>query len=324
MKILVVFTGGTISCTQKNGVLSTDENNSYLLLDMYNKLDSSVNFEILKPYTILSENLCGDYLMMLYNAIKNYDFSQIGGIIVTHGTDTLQYTSVFLGYAFSDINLPMVVVSANYPLADRRSNGFKNFCAAVDFIKARQGRGVFAAYQNNNDMPKIHRATRLLAHNAYSDSLHSIFDMPFGYIENGKFIANPDYTESESKFIFDKINISSCNDIVIIKSGIDINYPQLNSNIKAILIEGFHSGTLATALKPLQNFCEMAKHYEVPIFLTGICSEFGYESKLIFDELSIISLPAAAPIAMEIKLRLLDKQHIRNVLLPCGGDFKSV
>lgn len=324
MKILVVFTGGTISCTQKNGVLSTDENNSYLLLDMYNKLDSSVNFEILKPYTILSENLCGDYLMMLYNAIKNYDFSQIGGIIVTHGTDTLQYTSAFLGYAFSDINLPMVVVSANYPLADRRSNGFKNFCAAVNFIKARQGRGVFAAYQNNNDIPKIHRATRLLAHNAYSDSLHSIFDMPFGYIENGNFIANPDYTESESKFIFDKINISSCNDIVIIKSGIDINYPQLNSNIKAILIEGFHSGTLATALKPLQNFCEMAKHYEVPIFLTGICSEFGYESKLIFDELSIISLPAAAPIAMEIKLRLLDKQHIRNVLLHCGGDFKSV
>lgn len=321
MKILVVFTGGTISCTQKNGVLSTDENNSYLLLDMYNKLDSNVDFEILKPYTILSENLCGDYLMMLYNAIKNYDISQLDGIIVTHGTDTLQYTSAFLGYAFSDINLPMVVVSSNYPLADSRSNGFKNFCAAVDFIRQGHKSGVFVAYQNSEDVMQIHRATRLLAHSAYSDSLQSIFDVPYGYIKAGEFVVNARYKESENEFVFDKVSISSKNDILTIKRGIDINYPQLNSNIKAILIEGFHSGTLATSLKPLKNFCTQAKQLRIPVFLTGVCSGFEYESKRLFDELSISALPAAAPIAMEIKLRLLDKQNISKVFMPCGGDF---
>lgn len=321
MKILVVFTGGTISCTQKNGVLSTDESNTYLLLDMYNQLDSSVDFEILKPYTILSENLSGDNLNTLYNTLKNYDFSRIDGVIITHGTDTLQYTSAFLGYAFSDAKLPMIVVSANYPLADSRSNGFKNFCAAVDFIRAKQKNGVFVAYQNHNEITKIHRATRLLAHNAYSDSLHSIFDMPLGYIENGEFIANPDYTESESKLVFDTVNITSHNDVMIIKSGVDINYPRLSSDTKAILIEGFHSGTLATGLKPLQVFCEQGKKHKIPIFLTGICSGFEYESKLLFDKLSVIALPSAAPISMEIKLRMLNKQHISNVLLPCGGDY---
>lgn len=322
MKILVVFTGGTISCTQKNGVLSTDENNSYLLLDMYHQLYSGVDFEIIKPYTILSENLSGENLNILYNTLKNCDFSQIDGVIITHGTDTLQYTSAFLGYAFSAVKLPMVVVSANYPLADSRSNGFKNFCAAVDFIRAEQGNGVFVAYQNDRDIPKIHRATRLLAHNAYSDSLYSVFDMPFGYIENGNFTANPDYTESENKFIFDTVNITAYNDVAIIKSGIDINYPQLSNDTKAILIEGFHSGTIATGLKSFQEFCEQGKKLKIPIFLTGVCSGFEYESKLLFDELSVIALPSAAPIAMEIKLRLLDKQHIRNVLLPCGGDFR--
>lgn len=321
MKILVVFTGGTISCTQDNGILSTDESNSYLLLDMYNRLDSSVKFEMLSPYTILSENLCGDNLMMLYNALKNYDTSQLDGIIVTHGTDTLQYTSAFLGYAFSDCNLPIVVVSANYPIADNCSNGFENFCAGIDFIRSRQGRGVFTAYKNGSNAVQIHRATRLLAHNAYSDNLHSIFDVPFGYIERGEFVADKNYTERKNEFIFDTISISSSNDIITVKSGVDIVYPQLNGNIKALLIEGFHSGTLATNLKPLQNFCAQAKQLEIPIFLTGICSGFEYESKQLFDELSISSLPSASPIAMELKLRLLNKENISNVFLPCGGDF---
>lgn len=321
MKILVVFTGGTISCTQENGILSTDESNSYLLLDMYRQIDSSAKFEMLKPYTILSENLSGDNLMTLYNAIISCDFSQIDGIIVTHGTDTLQYTSAFLGYSFADLNLPMVVVSANYPLADSRSNGFANFCAAVDFIRAKQGMGVFVAYKNDGDIPQIHRATRLLAHNSYSDSLHSVYDIPFGYIEKRRFVENSSYTESKNGFVFDKINISSSNDILIVKSGIDINYPQINSCTKAVLIESFHSGTLATGLSPLQDFCIKAKQLAIPVFLTGICSGFEYESKLLFEELSISSLPTAAPIAMEIKLRLLDKQNISKVFLPCGGDF---
>lgn len=321
MEILVVFTGGTISCTNENGVLSTDEGNSYLLLDMYRRIDSSVNFKILSPYTILSENLCGDNLMTLYNALKNYDISRLDGIIVTHGTDTLQYTSAFLGYAFSDCKLPMVVVSANYPLADSRSNGFDNFCAAVDFIRSEQGSGFFVAYKNDSSAVQIHRATRLLAHSAYSDSLHSIFDIPFGYIKSGKFVANQYYTESKNKFVFDSVSISSKNDILIIKSGVDINYPQLNNSINALLMEGFHSGTLATNLKPMQNFCAQAKQRGIPIFLTGVCSGFEYESKLLFNELSISVLPTAAPISMEMKLRLLSKQNIRNVFLPCGGDF---
>lgn len=321
MKILVVFTGGTISCSNNNGVLSTDDSNSYLLIDMYSRFDRSVQFEMLKPYTILSENLCGDNLMTLYNSLKNYDTSQLDGIIVTHGTDTLQYTSAFLGYAFSNSSLPIVLVSANYPLFDSRSNGFENFCAAVDFIKSGEGRGAFVAYKNGSEAVKIHRATRLLAHNAYSDSLHSIFDMPFGHIENRKFVPNKSYTECESKLTFDDISISSKSDILIIKSGIDINYPQPDSSTKAVLFEGFHSGTISTGLKSLGDFCLKAKQLEIPVFLTGVSEGFDYESKQHFDRLSISALPTAAPISMEMKLRLLNKENIGKVFQPCGGDF---
>lgn len=64
------------------------------------------------------------------------------GIVVTHGTDTLQYTSAFLAYIFDGLNVPIVLVSANYPLDDSRSNGFENFVGAIDFIKSGSGNGV--------------------------------------------------------------------------------------------------------------------------------------------------------------------------------------
>ena len=61
MKILAVFTGGTISCSESGGVLSPDKGNSFLLL----KSRPDVCFDALMPYTILSENLGAEELEQL-------------------------------------------------------------------------------------------------------------------------------------------------------------------------------------------------------------------------------------------------------------------
>ena len=52
------------------------------------------------------------------------------GIIITHGTDTLQYTSAMLGYMFDDVSIPIVLVSSNYVLEDKRANGLINLSKA--------------------------------------------------------------------------------------------------------------------------------------------------------------------------------------------------
>ena len=49
------------------------------------------------------------------------------GVIITHGTDTLQYTAAFTGYIMAGAQIPIVLVSANYVLEDVRSNGVDNF-----------------------------------------------------------------------------------------------------------------------------------------------------------------------------------------------------
>lgn len=322
MKILVIFTGGTIGSTKSGGIISPSEKNSFLLLDMYSKTDSKTEFVSVQPYNILSENLACDNLIQLYNCIKSFDENSFDGIIVTHGTDTLQYTSAFLSYSFGLSATPIVVVSANYPLADERSNGLDNFTAAVDFIKSKSGNGVFVAYKNKHELPKIHRASRILPHLPYTDNVTSIFNQPYGTIENHTFFKNNSYTEQSDKFSFcNPTKNINCRDVIKISPYPGVSYPDIDESIKAVLLESYHSGTIATQSRELQSFCKKASELNIPVFLTGSKSGFLYESKLLFEKLNIKVLPASPPQSMLVKLLMLERKSIGDVFLPCGGDF---
>ena len=73
MKILTVFTGGTIGSTKLDGVISPDSKNSYKLLEMYSNKDKNVEFTAVQPINILSENMNGKFLTQLYKCISAYN-----------------------------------------------------------------------------------------------------------------------------------------------------------------------------------------------------------------------------------------------------------
>lgn len=321
MKILVIFTGGTIGSSSCDGVITPDKTNSYKLLELYSAFDDSVEFVPVQPYNILSENLCSDNLKLLCDCLKSYNLSDFDGVVVTHGTDTLQFTSAFLSYVFGLCKTPIVVVSANYPLENSLSNGLMNFCSAVDFIRTKEGRGVFVAYTNCNDAPQIHRASRVLAHSAYTDLVFSIRDEVYGEMHGSSLHKIDWYKEREDELSFEDYLLEENSRVLYIKPYVGMSYPEIDDDTKAILLEGYHSGTLNTSGKAFCEFCKNAEEKGVPIFLTGACEGFYYESKTFFDDLKINVLPPASPIAMYVKLWLLKKENIMDVYLPCGGDF---
>ena len=54
MKILVIFTGGTIGSTVKDGWISTDRATKYALIEKYKeKFGEKVLFETIEPYFLL-------------------------------------------------------------------------------------------------------------------------------------------------------------------------------------------------------------------------------------------------------------------------------
>ena len=298
MKILAIFTGGTISCSQSGGVLSPDSSNSFLLL----KNRTDVSFDTLAPYTILSENLGAAELELLYAAVSQNLPSGYDGIIIAHGTDTVQYTAAFLALKLGLCSTPVVIVSANYPLADSRSNGFDNFDAAVDFIKSNQGRGVFVSYRNpGGESAAIHRGGELLPHAPYSDCLYSMNGNFYGTVRGGKFVKNSAYTENRSP---DGVGARLNGRVLWLKAHPGMVYPDLNGGVKAVLLEGYHSGTLNTAGKELQGFCRTAEKRGIPVYLTGTRDGFNYESKALFESLKIKPLPPEPPATAYIRLWL--------------------
>lgn len=66
MKILVIFTGGTIGSSLNDGWISTDNKAKRYLLECYKKNSTrDITFIEKEPYSILSENLCADNINML-------------------------------------------------------------------------------------------------------------------------------------------------------------------------------------------------------------------------------------------------------------------
>lgn len=302
MNILTVFTGGTIGSAKQDGVLSPDGKTAYQLLEHYQTTYGAAAFETAAPYTILSENLCADNLKSLRACLEQALRQSYDGIIVTHGTDTLAYTAAYLDFVFGAKDIPIVLVSANYPLSDSRSNGLDNFAAAVDFIRSRAANGVFVAYKNTGDSAAtIHRGVCVLPHLPYSDSVFSIFNEYFGTVSDGSFVKNHACQQPEPE------DLSSCElggKVLYIRPYVGISYPEITDGVKAILLEGWHSGTLPTASASLRRFCEQAAHMGVPVYLTGDQPGFNYAGKLAYEQLHIISLPPMSPIAAYMKLWL--------------------
>jgi L-asparaginase len=109
-KILVVFTGGTIGSKVSNKTIDVDEQIGYLLIEKFkeqSKLD--VEFETIQPLNILSENCTPKDWSKIITAIKSAKSDDIDGIIITHGTDTLPYTSAIVSYVFADTDIPTIL-----------------------------------------------------------------------------------------------------------------------------------------------------------------------------------------------------------------------
>lgn len=324
IRILVVFTGGTIGSAPDAGALRpAGESARRLLLtrfaDEKQKLfeehfQRKISFDTVCPYEILSENLNGSHLERLEACILEKGVENYEGIVVTTGTDTLAYSSAAMGYAFANLQVPMVMVSANYPLSDERSNGFSNFEGALLLILSGGHKGVFCSY-DNGDGHFIHYATRLLPQMNYSHIVESVMGRVYGRVEGmtvkveetaseidktDELMAGTDKTEEPCTIRLSCKNLSGKQPAFIRPyPGIVYTVPD---DCCGILLDTYHSGTLPAAGDLFQDFMKEAKKRNIPVFAAGVPSGMTYETVEQMKEAGVIVLPPASPAAMYMKL----------------------
>ncbi|MBQ4128539.1 MAG: asparaginase [Ruminococcus sp.] len=312
MKILVVITGGTIGSTTSGSFTSLDAEKNYALIKEFSKNHSDdISFETVSPYSILSENLTADELNKLIDCVCDNLKKGYQGIIITHGTDTLQYSASALSYCFPNIDIPVVLVSANFPLDNKNSNGHKNFEAAVEFIKARKGNSVFVAYKNKKeDKTNIHYGTRMYTHLENTDEVYSIGDQAFAFYEDGKITLNEGYVQTSCSKQNAKYKFFNETGVMVISSLPGDSFAYDLTEAKAVLIRPYHSGTINTADGCLQKFCEKAKSKNVPVFImtSGLGAE--YESTSAFESFNITPLPLSTFVSQYMKLWIANSNNL--------------
>lgn len=275
--ILLLLAGGTIGSTKSaDGTISLKEG-GVGLADLYKSTArKDVIIDTARVCEILSENASLQDISAIICAVCDADTAKYSGIIIAYGTDTLAYAANLTAMSLQHYPLPVVFVASDKPLHEDGANGLANLAGGIDFICGTGLNGVYACYQNPNQKPHIHLASRLLQAQAISGDFISVSDNPFGYIEGGYFVANPlgnpDAQQIRAKRgAYGKPHTIPF--ILHIKPYLGIDYRAfdiLSVKPQAVVAELYHSGTASTKGEgSLAAFIGRCKAQGIPVILAS-------------------------------------------------------
>ena len=320
MKILVILTGGTIACRLNSNVMDTNSDTAYDILRMYNsEYKNDIEFTVKQPFTILSENYTADTYNTLIDYLYSCSFNEYDGVIITHGSDTLSYTSALVGLLMCNAEVPILLTAADYPLYDEKSNGLSNFSACVELIKARICNGIFTVYGKKNEAV-VYLATRINESDPITDSFSSFGNAVVARVCNGKIcnvnselidMLNKSVDKGCKRFFTQKPVIS--NDILLIKTYPNQHYNRYNINgLKAVVIYAYHSATACTVGEDTDicRFIEQCNASNVDVYIASLKNRTDeYASLHKIDSLNIHKLYNISKESAYIKALLAYNQN---------------
>ncbi|MBR5882844.1 MAG: asparaginase [Mailhella sp.] len=145
-RILMIVTGGTIACEPSSDGLVPRLSGKEMLNGIPG-IASLCEIESLELMNLDSSNLQPeDWQKMARAVADNYD--AYDGFVITHGTDTMAYTSAALHLMLKNLGKPVVITGAQLPLSMPGSDGLFNLRDA--FFTACEGEpGVFVVFHGS-------------------------------------------------------------------------------------------------------------------------------------------------------------------------------
>lgn len=165
--ILLIHTGGTISMqlnTETGGVILSAANPLALEID---NIQQFANITEIEAFNLPSPHITPEHMLELKLIIdRELATSSFDGVVITHGTDTLEETAYFLELA-TNYNMPIVLTGAMRSSNEIGADGVYNLMAAVRVAAADNAndKGVIVVL---ND--EIHTATNVTKTHASSVS----------------------------------------------------------------------------------------------------------------------------------------------------------
>lgn len=239
-KITLINSGGTISSDYDGNIMRPG------LVTSFDELKGRID-KACTPFCLLSENMTWKTLKKLSDCLEN-EIKDSEAVIITHGTDTLAYTAAYLGLMNACIDIPVMIVSADFPLSNPRSNGSANLMCALAAIDDGRLKGVYVPYRNPYERPVLHVSTRLLSSRDFDGGLNSTLGKVAGYTDHtGNFI--PGEIIEPKKFALCGKGSGKAVRLVFANPGIDYAALAQSSRAEnaALVFAGYHTGSINTS-----------------------------------------------------------------------------
>lgn len=141
-QLLILHTGGTIAMAKnKSGALAPGVNNPLMAYNDLLKGDYQLKIE--EMFNLPSPHMTPTQMLQLKERIEEAIAAGVDGVVITHGTDTLEETAYFLDLTLPN-TIPIVVTGAMRSSDEIGSDGLYNLISALKTAAtpAAAGKGV--------------------------------------------------------------------------------------------------------------------------------------------------------------------------------------
>lgn len=241
-RILFISTGGTISCSQQcQGLIPTKTADDILM--HIPELQDICRVEPRTLMSIDSTNMQPENWAKLAQIVHE-EMNHFDGVVISHGTDTMAYTSSALSFMLGTVNKPVILTGSQFSILVKTGDSKQNIIDA--FVAACSNmRGVYVVF--NGKIIKGCRAVKIK-----SKSFAAFESINYPYV--GRIVKREITFEHKSKFVHSNHSFSNAysEKVFLLKL-----IPALNPKIfdalytlgyKGIIIEGFGLGGI-----PLQD-----------------------------------------------------------------------
>ncbi|KAA1040175.1 asparaginase [Macrococcus equipercicus] len=262
-KLLVLHTGGTISMSEnKDGYVTTNNENpvsNAATVQQLAEITEIHPFQVPSPHMTLHHMNDLRKTIILHINEDNYD-----GVVITHGTDTLEETAYFLDLTLN-VSIPVILTGAMRSSNEIGADGLYNYIAAVRTacdVNAK-GKGVLVVF---ND--EIHSAKNVTkTHTSNTSTFQSPNYGPLGIItKNNIYFHHLPVRHQPLVKVDESIKVG------LIKAHADLDAELLRffseAHYNGVIIEALGQGNLPpSALSGLNEL--LAQH--IPVVLVSRC-----------------------------------------------------
>lgn len=188
--VLLLSTGGTIASRidYRTGAVTPAVTPEELSASVP-ELSEIANIDTRILFSEYSENLQPHHWRSIAEELDRAARSEYRGIIIAHGTDTMQYTSAYLSFALSGFPIPVAMVGSQRSSDRPSSDAALNLIAACRFLAGTRRTGIYVVmhHDGSDETMAGHAGTRVRkSHTSARGAFRTVGGEPAFLVSDGQ------------------------------------------------------------------------------------------------------------------------------------------